>query len=129
MSHDWVKVGGEVVFVPRSSGRPHGRVAKIEKVYKNGRFIVEGDNGQWTPYQYTDGRRGATSSGSYSGMDVHPFDGPERAAAEKSWRWAKAKEVVIAEMHRLEKMVAYGSYRMDEIIAEAAAINGRANNG
>ena len=49
------KVGDEVVLISGSWGRYISGEGKVSKVYKNGNFVLEGDNQQYRPNGYATG--------------------------------------------------------------------------
>ncbi len=120
MSNDWVQPGAEVIF--RSSGWGHrfGRVAKIEKVYKNGNFTIEGNAQQYRPvhdYAYETGGRGYHRDSLYPLTDEIKRD----VAREQSIR--AAQKIVHDEAERPGKLA---RTEWDELLVEAEAIRARA---
>ncbi len=118
MSNDWVQPGADVVF--RGWGHRFGRVAKIEKVYKNGNFTIEGNAQQYRPnreYANETGGRG------YHRDSLYPLTDEIKREVAREQSIRAAQKIVRDEGERLDKLARTES---DELLAEAEAISARA---
>ena len=115
---DWVKPGVEVIEVMHSWGiKSFGRVIKIGKVYKTGRFVLEGDTRQYTP---SASEFDASSAGRHR---VRLLDDDTRAERDREIALFKAHRVISDEIKRWDKIIRqrYESDH-DAILAEAERI-------
>lgn len=98
-------VEGAEVILQRSgwSRVSYGPVFKIGKVYKNGKFMLEGDEdkAQWKPSGSLGAKR--TGDGSYSER-LYVLTDQVRADAEKSKKVSEAIRFMRAESERLDKL-------------------------
>lgn len=114
---EWVKPGTEVVIVNSGGwGKRYRRITKIDKVYKTGRFIIDGESQQWRPWN---DYACQTGSSYYSSTRCEPITDEVRAEMDREKRVYAARTVVREESERLEKLSRGDS---DELLAEADRI-------
>ena len=115
---EWVVIGAEVMEVSRGMGSPiFGRPRKIGKVHKNGNFTLEGSPQQYSPrvdYAYKTG-----ALGHYSRAYYYPVNDALRAEMAQGEKVRAAKEVIRAEIKRLEEAARYD----ESALAAASALS------
>ena len=106
---EWVKVGAELIEV-RSGwhGAVYGPTQKIAKVYKNGNFVVEGDDQQWRPWS----DRAVKTGGLRSSATLHPITSELLVEKGEAEEMEIARRWVADEAERLSRL--RGSDALDE---------------
>lgn len=99
---DWVKAGQTVVMRHSGFGGQYGQTHKIDKVYKNGNFTLEGSKDQWRPWAGGAMRTGDTSR--FHRQSCVPLTDEVAAEVASSQALSKAKAVIRAEAERLDKL-------------------------
>jgi hypothetical protein len=88
---DWVKIGTEMIYPPdRYNG--WGKIVKIVKVHKTGRFLVEGDYRQYTPQH---DNNGINNRGTRTFYRIHVLTPEVHEKAKASWQLNEARKVVL----------------------------------
>jgi hypothetical protein len=120
----WAVVGAELIERFYSSWSPtltYGAVKKIDKVYKNGNFIVEGSAQQWAPVNSHASRTGRDGYYSSTRTNLVPLTDAVRADIAQAKAYQAAVKVLNDEIERLQELAR--SRDVDATIAEATAIN------
>lgn len=114
---DWVKPGAEVitVYTRAARGLGYGPTSKIDKVYKTGRFTLEGSNKQYTPFA-TGARE---SGGTYLSSRIVPLTDEVRADIEMSEKVRAARAFLFEEIDRINRLLRSSATDDAQILREA----------
>ena len=112
---EWVKVGAKIAEYYGWHGEYTGRIYTIAKVYKTGRFLVEGSPKQWRVWW----DRVEETSGLTKGHHMTPEVEAEIAAQNLE---RKARNLLFRESERLSKLSRRGEGAREDVIQEALSL-------
>ena len=112
---DWVKVGAKIAEYHGWHSEYTGRIFTIEKVYKTGRFLVEGSPLQWRVRHDV----AEETSGYPQGHHLTPEVEAEMVAQARE---KKARNALFRESERLAKLSRRGTGSREDAIQEAISL-------
>ena len=117
---EWLKPGAKFAIRNNNGYGYTCQILTVRKVYKTGKFVVEGDQGNT---QYTPGKdKTACRSAAYSFTRLDLYEGDVIAAVEASKALSEAKGALYKEIDRLSAVIRAANNRPGDADAAAAVI-------